>query len=170
MSLFHRHRLHRFWVKASLLLCSCLLGLLLSGLPQTLPSLASTNLASTVTTTDRVPANLQVGETTYRQTCGQCHWAIPPAVFPTQTWEVLLRDSSHYGVILDPILEPEKSWMRNYFRFASRSRLEGESIPYRFRQSRYLRILHPDVELPRPLTFESCVTCHPKAPEFNFRQ
>lgn len=155
------------WVKACILIVSCGLGLLLSLLPQTLPSAAS---PTPITTTDRVPLEYQAGETLYRQTCGQCHFAIPPAVFPTQTWEQILQDSSHYGAVLEPLADPELSWMRRYLRFSSRLLREQEATPYRFRQSRYFKILHPQVDVPKPITFDSCKTCHLKAAEFNFRE
>ena len=122
------------------------------------------------TTTDRVPPSLQLGQSLYVQTCGACHIAIPPAVFPSQTWNQLFLDPSHYGTTLDPILEPDRTWVQRYIRFASRPLREGESTPYRFRQSRYFKILHPQVEMPSAITTQTCVTCHAKAAEFNFRQ
>ncbi len=160
-----------------ILICGCL-GLVFSGVPQVVMStaLAQSNGLSDLqvfppgTTTDRVPPSMQVGQSLYVQNCGRCHLAIPPAVFPSQTWDQLLVDTSHYGAILDPILEPDQSWMRRYLRFSSRSLREGESTPYRFRQSRYFKILHPQVELPSSITTQACMTCHAKAQEFNFRQ
>ena len=160
-----RPRSQSKWVKAGILLISCCFGLLLSILPQALPS-----VAAPVTTTDRVPAQFQNGESLYRQTCGQCHFAIPPAVFPTQTWSQLSRDSSHYGVTVEPLLNPQLKWMRRYLQFSSRPLKPQERTPYRFSQSRYFRLLHPQVELPNPITFDSCKTCHAKATEFSFRE
>ena len=153
------------WVQAWIFMVSCALGILLSVIPHT-PSTASTN----VTTTDRVPPQYQVGETIYQQSCGQCHFAIPPAVFPTQTWEQILRDSSHYGASIQVPAEPQLSWMRRYLRFSSRLLNEGESTPYRFQQSRYFKILHPKMDIAKPITFDSCKTCHAKATDFNFRE
>jgi hypothetical protein len=47
--------------------------------------------------------------------------------------------------------------------------LQDEVTPYRLKDSRYFKALHPGVNLPRPVQIGSCVTCHPGAGEYNFR-
>lgn len=165
-------------IRLGLILICCCVGFFISMMPHHsfATVLAQERQSSEIqvfpanATTDRVPQSLQVGQSLYVQNCGSCHIAIPPAVFPSQTWDQLLQDTSHYGAVLDPILEPEQSWIRRYLRFGSRLVNQGESTPYRFRQSRYFKILHPQVDMPSPVTTQTCIICHAKAPEFNFRQ
>ena len=57
---------------------------------------------------DFVPEKFQLAQELYLENCGSCHIAIPPAVFPTQTWQELLENpEEHYNVSLKPILGPE---------------------------------------------------------------
>lgn len=125
-----------------------------------------------VTTTDPVPEQYQLGQSLYLEHCGSCHIAIPPAVFPTQTWQELLENrDSHYGVSLPRIIGPELITMWNYLQVFSRSLGDEEfGIPFRFEGSRYFKALHPDVPLSDSISVDSCVTCHPASAQFNFRQ
>ena len=175
------NRKRRIRILVGLAFMSCLLGFLFSMMPQSpeavfaqgnsgLDTGADTVVIPADATTDRVPQQLQAGQSLYIQNCGSCHIALPPAVFPTQTWDQLLRDPSHYGAVLDPIPQPQQSWVRRYLIFASRLLQDGESTPYRFRQSRYFKLLHYQVDLPTTVTSNTCINCHAKAPEFNFRE
>ncbi|MEC4803402.1 MAG: cytochrome C [Jaaginema sp. PMC 1079.18] len=125
-----------------------------------------------VTTTDPVPEQYQLGQSLYLEYCSTCHLAIPPAVFPTQTWQELLENRDrHYGVSLPRIIGPELVTMWNYIQVFSRS-LGGEDfgIPFRFDDSRYFQALHPDVSFTNSPSVDSCRTCHPGANQFNFRE
>lgn len=121
------------------------------------------------TLTDPVPANLQLGQELYLQTCASCHVPIPPAVLPSETWRQLIQDPQHYGVTIQPPLNPSKLLVWNYLRNFSRAQLDGEAIPYRLEQSRLFRALHPKVNLPRPIRVSGCASCHPGAAQYNFR-
>ncbi|WP_071518601.1 cytochrome C [Geitlerinema sp. PCC 9228] len=120
-------------------------------------------------TVDPLPPRYQLGKELYIQNCGSCHLAIPPAVFPRQTWSDLLQDSQHYGTTITPLRNPNLTLVWNYLSTFSRSQNEEESTPYRFNQSRFFQALHPEVDIPNPTTVKSCVRCHPQAPEYNFR-
>lgn len=121
-------------------------------------------------TVDVVSGNLKVGEQFYLENCATCHIGIPPAVFPTQTWRDLLQDSQHYGVNLTPLADPARSLVWNYLRTFSRQALEEERTPYRLGESKPFKILHPKVEVPRPVTLSSCLACHPGTNQYNFRK
>lgn len=177
MPRFNRQKHRSTWMRIGIALISGLLGLVLSHIPHVPePLLAQENTGVDIrifpanTTTDSVPKSLEVGQSLYVQNCGSCHIALPPAVFPTQTWDQIIRDPSHYGAIIDPLTQPQQSWMRRYLIFASRLLKTGESTPYRFRQSRFFKILHYDVDLPSTVTSNTCISCHAKAPDFNFRE
>lgn len=121
-------------------------------------------------TVDVVSGNLKLAEQAYLENCATCHIGIPPAVFPTQTWRDLLQDSQHYGATLTPLVDPERSLVWNYLKTFSRQALEDDRIPYRVNESKALKILHPKVDLPRPLTLSSCISCHPGTNQYNFRK
>ncbi|TAF08059.1 MAG: cytochrome C [Nostocales cyanobacterium] len=127
------------------------------------------NPASSIGTVDVVPANYQLGQELYRKNCSTCHIALPPAVFPTQTWKNLLEDSQHYGAQLQPLVDPQRILVWNYISTFSRVQLQDEETPYRLNKSRYFRALHPGVELANPVKMGSCVSCHPGAKDYNFR-
>jgi len=125
-----------------------------------------------VTTTDPVPEQYQLGQSLYLEHCASCHIAIPPAVFPTETWQELLENrQQHYGVSLPPIIGPELITMWNYLQVFSRSLGDEDfGIPFRLEGSRYFQAFHPDVDFTNPISVDSCVTCHPASAQFNFRQ
>lgn len=125
--------------------------------------------APAIGTVDVVPQSQQLGQQLYLENCATCHIGIPPAVLPTQTWRDLLRDSQHYGVDLQPLVDPQRLLVWNYLRTFSRQAIEGEKIPYRVDESKVFKILHPKVKLPRPARLSSCATCHPGASQYNFR-
>jgi hypothetical protein len=127
------------------------------------------NNAPSIGTVDPIPSRYQLGQKLYVENCGSCHLAIPPAVFPRQTWSDLLQDPQHYGTNITPLRNPNLTLVWNYLRTFSRSIEQEESTPYRFNQSRFFKALHPDVDIPNPTTVKSCVSCHPKASEYNFR-
>ncbi|UKO98532.1 cytochrome C [Nostoc sp. UHCC 0870] len=133
-------------------------------------SAQSATPVSEIGTVDVVPARYQLGQELYLENCASCHIALPPAVLPTQTWKNLLEDSQHYGVTLQPLLDPSRTLVWRYLSTFSRSQLKDEATPYRVNNSRYFKALHPQVDLPRPSQISSCVSCHPSAKEYNFRR
>ncbi len=135
-----------------------------------LPAKAETVSNPTIGTVDPVDDRQLPGQTVYLQTCATCHLAIPPAVFPSETWRQLLLDPQHYGVTLTPLQNPNLRLVWDYLKFYSRPEANGEAIPYRVYQSRYFQILHPKVKLPARAGLGSCLTCHPGADAYDFRQ
>jgi hypothetical protein len=128
------------------------------------------NPVSTIGTVDVVPTKYQLGEELYLENCSTCHIALPPAVFPTETWKNLLQDSQHYGAQLKPLVDPPRLLVWRYLSTFSRTQLKDEETPYRLKDSRYFKALHPGVKLSRPVQLGSCVSCHIDASKYNFRR
>jgi hypothetical protein len=122
-----------------------------------------------VGTVDVVPAQYKLGQELYLENCSSCHIALPPAVFPTQTWQNLLEDSQHYGVQIKPLGKIQHLLVSKYLFTFSRVQLQEETTPYRLKDSRYFRALHPGVKLPDPINIGSCVSCHIGADKYDFR-
>ncbi|MDJ0553575.1 MAG: diheme cytochrome C [Microcoleaceae cyanobacterium MO_207.B10] len=123
-----------------------------------------------ISNVDVVPPRYQTGLSIYLEKCATCHIGIPPQVLPTETWQIILQDSQHYGVQLPILQDPALQLVWNYLQIASRPKSPQEDrIPYRMASSRYFKALHPKVQLPQELNIKSCVTCHPKVEEFDFR-
>jgi hypothetical protein len=120
-------------------------------------------------TVDPVSQRYQLGQEVYIESCGSCHVALPPAVLPIETWQRLLQDSQHYGQQLKLLVDPPRLLVWNYLQVYSRPQAVDEKTPYRLKDSRYLKALHPKVNLPKPVTVGSCLTCHPAAAQFDFR-
>jgi mono/diheme cytochrome c family protein len=119
---------------------------------------------------DVVPDRYQAGQEIYLKNCASCHIGIPPAVLPSQTWQVLIQDEQHYGVVIKPVEEPDRRPLWQYLQTYSRPLNDGDSTPYRIASSSYFRALHPGVKLPEKVQIESCAVCHPGVSQFNFRQ
>lgn len=113
--------------------------------------------------------HLAAGEDLYRNTCGTCHIALPPAVLPSPTWQELIQSPEHYGVTITPESGSDLVLLWAYLSEYSRALPAEETVPYRLARSRYFRVLHPRVDLPQTLRLDSCQTCHPRAPFYNFR-
>jgi hypothetical protein len=113
---------------------------------------------------------LELGQEYYLENCTTCHIALPPAVFPSETWRQLLMTTEHYGVEIKLPFDPQRVLMWLYLQTFSRAHLEKEEIPFRLPQSRYFKALHPRVTLPQPVNIRSCITCHPGAEQYNFRE
>ncbi|MTJ06171.1 cytochrome C [Anabaena sp. UHCC 0204] len=127
------------------------------------------NPATPIGTVDVVPAQYQLGQQLYLENCSSCHIALPPAVFPTQTWKNLLEDSQHYGAQIQPLGKFQNLLVSRYLFTFSRVQLQEESTPYRLKDSRYFRALHPGVQFPNPVNMGSCVSCHIGAEKYDFR-
>ncbi|ADI64956.1 cytochrome c [Trichormus azollae] len=132
-------------------------------------SVHAANPTPSVGTVDVVPAQYQLGQELYIENCSTCHIALPPAVFPTQTWKNLVEDSQHYGAQIKPLVDPQRILVWKYISTFSRVQRQDEAIPYRLNRSRYFQALHPGVKLPEPINIGSCVSCHPGASKYNFR-
>lgn len=160
-------RLHRLLMLTLLVFWSILLGWgwAQAQTPST-PTAASTPPIGTV---DVIPARYQLGQELYLENCATCHVGVPPAVMPSQTWAQILPDPQHYGVQVTPLTDPSLELVWNYISTYSRPILSSEQVPYRLRQSRFFKALHPKVNFPQPITVQSCVTCHPAAAQFNYR-
>ncbi|HEY9640261.1 MAG TPA: cytochrome C [Coleofasciculaceae cyanobacterium] len=137
--------------------------------PSAAPSAPAAPYTPPVGTVDPVPERYQLGQELYLENCATCHVGLPPAVMPSQTWAQILPDSQHYGVQVNALTEPSLQLVWSYVSNYSRPILPNEQVPYRLRQSRYFKALHPKVEFPQPITVQSCVTCHPAAAQFNYR-
>ena len=132
---------------------------------------ANSAATETMGTVDPVISRLELGQQLYLDNCSTCHIAVPPAVLPMETWKNLLQDTQqHYGKQLPRIITPSLLLIWDYVRTYSRPQLEKETVPYRVTESRYLKALHPRVELPQPVKLSSCVTCHLGANQYNFRE
>lgn len=118
---------------------------------------------------DVVPERHQVGHELYLKYCGSCHVALPPAVMPSETWRQMLLSPEHFGLQITRPNAIEQRLIWNYMSAFSRPLLTEERTPYRLDQSRYLKALHPDVELPSRLRPNSCAACHPGASQNDFR-
>ncbi|WP_263971741.1 diheme cytochrome C [Leptolyngbya ohadii] len=184
LRLFDRWKSHRRGLRVGLLVLvwSLCLGW---GLAQAKPAIVSQNppqnpsqvtapntpaSSPEIGTVDVVPQQFQLGQQLYLENCATCHLGIPPAVMPTQTWRNLIQDPQHYGVQIQPLRSPDLELVWRYLSTFSRLSDRNEAVPYRVRESRYFKALHPKVEFPQPVTLNSCVACHPAAREFNYRR
>ncbi len=152
------------WI--SLLLVCWSLGF---GLAHIRPAPAATITPDPAGMTDPVSPAYRLGLVTYLHTCGSCHIALPPEVFPTETWQSLLLDTQHYGTKIPPLLDPDLHLIWNYLQEYSRPTLAGEIEPYTLADSRYFHALHPRVHFTGPVTPNTCVSCHPGAAQYDFR-
>jgi len=125
---------------------------------------------TSIGTVDLVSQRYKLGQELYLENCASCHIALPPAVLPTQTWQQLLQDPQHYGQQLQPLVDPTRLLVWSYIRAFSRPQAKEEETPYRVKDSRYFKALHPKVKLPQPVQISSCATCHPSATQYNFRR
>lgn len=121
-------------------------------------------------TVDPVPPRFELGQQLYLETCATCHVGVPPAVLPHQTWITLLDDVQHYGVQIPPVVDPSRLIIWQYLEQFSRSLRDSERTPYRIRNSRFFKVLHPRVEFSDTVRLSSCAECHPGAGAFNYRR
>ena len=120
---------------------------------------------------DSVPRKFKLGKSLYLENCSSCHIPIPPEVLPTETWrEILKKPHQHYGKKLPELISVTKLLIWDYLRTFSRPLAPQEVIPIYVQQSRYFKALHPRVKLPKYVTHQSCVTCHPAAAQFDYRR
>ena len=123
-----------------------------------------------ISNVDVVPQRHRLGLSLYLENCSTCHVAVPPQVIPTESWQIILRDSQHYGVQLPLLMDPPRQLVWNYLQVSSRRKSQkDEIIPYKIARSRYFKALHPGVKLPQKLNIKGCISCHPKVENFDFR-
>ncbi len=162
---------HRQRQPLLLLLLLILLWAISGGLVMAKFSTATTiSQSELISNVDVVPSRYQSGLSIYLENCSTCHIAIPPQALPTETWQIILQDSQHYGVQVPTLFDPPRQIVWNYLQVYSRQKSpQEEKIPYRIGKSRYFKALHPKVELPPQLTIKTCVSCHPLVKQFDFR-
>ncbi|MCT7948574.1 diheme cytochrome c [Ancylothrix sp. C2] len=112
---------------------------------------------------------LQYGQELYLENCATCHLGLPPAVMPTETWQQLLSDTQHYGVQVKIPPDPFRVLIWNYLLISSRLLQKEEETPYRLAESRHFKALHPRVKFNEPVKLNTCISCHPSASDYNFR-
>ena len=114
--------------------------------------------------------NNSLGRELYLENCSSCHVPIPAQVLPTQSWqEILNNPQNHYGVALPTSVTVTVGLLWTYLREYSRPLNSEEAVPQYVTNSRYLKALHPLVELPQPTSHQSCTTCHPSANKLDYR-
>ena len=111
-----------------------------------------------------------LGREFYIENCGSCHIPIPAEVLPTDTWQKILEQPrDHYGENLPRMTNINVGLIWNYLRAYSRPYPEGETTPEFITNSRYFKALHPLVDLPKPVSYQSCKLCHPGAATLDYR-
>lgn len=134
------------------------------------PSVAPNSVIEQIGTIDPISSRFQLGADLYQESCASCHIGVPPQTLPVQTWQLILDDPEHYGVWIPPLVDPSRLLVWQYIRHFSRSIKEGEQLPYHLAQSRYFKALHPRVSFEEDVTLRQCISCHPGANGYNFRQ
>lgn len=118
---------------------------------------------------DPIPTRYIPGFESYIETCSGCHLAVPPEVLPLESWqEILRRPDQHYGVSVPNINRFTQLLIWDYVSTYSRPLPPNTPVPVYTEKSRYFKALHPKVPLPAEVTTKTCITCHPKALEFDF--
>ena len=111
-----------------------------------------------------------LGKEFYLENCTTCHIPIPAEVLPTERWQEILNNTdNHYGEVLPTSVKVTARLMWAYLRRYSRPALPEETLPKYVTNSRYLKALHPQVELPTPTNHQSCTLCHPMAAKLDYR-
>jgi hypothetical protein len=148
---------------AIIFLFSMMAGILLSSLWKQ-PAIAQS------TAPNQLLSRYEIGQQTYLENCASCHIAIPPSILPTQSWEKLLETTnSHYGVRLPPFVGITQRLIWDYLSYSSRPFEDTTFVPLLIEQSRYLKVLHPRVNLPTPISHNTCVSCHPNVLRYDYR-
>ncbi len=114
--------------------------------------------------------NFNLGKQLYLEKCTGCHIPIAPEILPTDIWEKILNNPiNHYGESLPKVNNLTTQLIWNYLRLSSRPSLKGEKTSEYIANSRYLQALHPQIDLPKPTTHQSCTLCHPGAAKLDYR-
>ncbi|NJL91727.1 MAG: hypothetical protein HC916_19590 [Coleofasciculaceae cyanobacterium SM2_1_6] len=141
----------------------------LGNTPRTNPA-AIRDLIDNSPTIDLIPKSYEQGLQIYFANCSTCHIALPAELLPRQSWQILLENlNQHYGATLPVISSVEVRLIWNYLGTFSRLAATEDRLPVFARDSRFFRALHPQVRFPEPAKITTCISCHPSAQEFNFR-
>ncbi len=119
----------------------------------------------------------------YKDECGSCHFAYPPGLLPTQSWEKLLNESAlaeHFGENAEleaDVLTPIKAYVmenaadKSYYKRARKiaKATEGVEAPLRITEVRYIKRKHH--EIPERMvkgnkdvkSLSYCDACHTQA-------
>jgi hypothetical protein len=117
-----------------------------------------------------IPQKYQLGVELYVENCGSCHVPIPPGVLPTQSWKFILENPErHYGVALKNLIRLSRNLIWTYLAAYSRPAGQDEVVYNFIGRSRYFKALHPRVELPQPITVQTCIACHPGAKQMKYQ-
>lgn len=121
-------------------------------------------------TIDIIPKSYEQGLQVYFANCSTCHIALPAELLPRQSWQRLLENlNQHYEASLPAISSVEVRLIWNYLGTFSRIAAVEDRLPVFARDSRFFRALHPQIRFPEPAKITTCISCHPSAQEFNFR-
>jgi hypothetical protein len=132
-------------------------------------SFNSMAIAQGTKSVDKATGNFKIGEDLYLENCATCHIPIPPAVLPQETWQTILETpGNHYGTKVEGLTGFTQRLMWQYLQNYSRQLLKDEFQPKFMAQSRYFFALHPQVNLPSPITLNSCIECHSQAGNFDY--
>ena len=111
-----------------------------------------------------------LGRELYLENCASCHIPIPAEVLPRERWQDILNNTqNHYGKTLPTSVKVTARLMWTYLKNYSRPANPEETLPQYVTNSRYLKALHPQVELPKPTSHQSCTLCHPSAAKLDYR-
>ena len=123
----------------------------------------------------------QVSNPAYGETCGACHFAYPPALLPSGSWEKILRGlDDHFGVTVD-VDSKTREGIRDHLvansaekssakRARKIMRSLGGDTPMRITEISYIKEKHHDIS-PEVFArqsvggFSNCVACHTTAEE-----
>ncbi len=156
-----------FRMSLKLVYCSCLTMAIAISI------IFGSNLAGAIDNplTQNPNQNLELGRQLYIENCSSCHIPIPAEVLPTTAWEQILNNpKNHYGEVLPSINRITTRLIWNYLRANSRLLLTGETTPQYVTNSRYFKALHPQVDLPKPASHQTCIGCHPGAKQLDYLQ
>ncbi|WP_013325314.1 low-redox potential cytochrome [Gloeothece verrucosa] len=137
----------------------------------------STDTGSPLSLTNRDPSLLassileryKTAQQLYIDTCSGCHIPISPSVLPSESWKSILeKPDRHYGTSVD-MIRITQVLLWEYLATFSRPVSRDEPVPLYISQSRYFKALHPRVDLPKPSTLKTCVTCHPRAQQYDYQ-
>lgn len=146
-------------------------------------AMAEENLVEAMFTPLRQKEVNPVNNKSYKDECGSCHFAYPPGLLPTKSWEKLLNEkalSEHFGenAELDAdVLAPIKSYVmenaadKSYYKRARKiaNATEGVEAPLRITEVRYIKRKHH--EIPENMikgnkdvkSLSYCDACHTQA-------
>lgn len=126
-------------------------------------------MAQNTKSVDKATGNFKIGKDLYLENCATCHIPIAAAVLPQETWQTILENpGNHYGTKIEGLTGFTQRLMWLYLQGYSRQLLKDEIKPKFMAQSRYFFALHPKVDLPSPITINTCIQCHSQAKNYDY--